>query len=65
MKGQILAETFKLMVEIQKLRAERHQLLAMDCDHKTPEFSKAYTRLKAVNERLYELTGQFCYKPRR
>jgi hypothetical protein len=65
MKGQILAETFKIMVEIQKLRAERHKLLGMEFDYKTAEFQKNYTRLKAVNERLYELTGQFCYKPRR
>ncbi len=64
MKAEIFAETFKLMVEIQKLRAERHQLLAMEFDYKSPEFQKAYTRLKAVNERLYQLTGQFCYKPR-
>jgi hypothetical protein len=65
MKRQILAESFKLMVEIQKLRAERHHLLAMEFDYKTSEFQKAYSRLKVVNERLYELTGQFCYKPRR
>lgn len=65
MKGQILAETFKIMVEVQRLRAERHKLLGMEFDYKTPEFAKAYSRLKTVNERLYELTGQFCYKPRR
>jgi len=65
MKAQILAETFKIMVEVEKLRKERHILLAQEFDYKTAEFAKAYARLKAVNERLYELTGKFCYKPRR
>jgi hypothetical protein len=65
MKAQILAESFKIMVEVEKLRKERHILLAKEFDYKTPEFQKNYMRLKVINERLYELTGKFCYKPRR
>jgi hypothetical protein len=64
MKNQFLTETFKLMVEIQKLRAERHELLKEVYDYKSAQHVKVYKRLKVVNERLYELTGQFCYKPR-
>jgi len=64
MKKAILAETFKLMAEINALRAERIELLKISVDYKTRVYQKAYKRLKAINKRLYELTGKECYKPR-
>lgn len=64
MKKAILAETFKLMAEINALRAERIELLKMPHDYTTRVYQNAYKRLKKINKRLYELTGKECYKPR-
>jgi hypothetical protein len=64
MKKNLLDEKFKLIAEINALRAERIELLKHEIDYSTHEYKSNYKRIRAINKRLYELTGNEIYNKR-
>jgi hypothetical protein len=64
MKKNLLDEKFKLIAEINALRAERIELLKYEIDYSTHEYKSIYKRIRAINKRLYELTGNEIYNKR-
>jgi hypothetical protein len=61
MKKALLDATFKLTAEINALRAERIELLKCEFDYTTRAYAHNYKRLRVINKRLYELTGNEIY----
>jgi len=64
MKKNLLDEKFKLIAEINALRAERIELLKHEIDYSNHEYKSNYKRIRAINKRLYELTGNEIYNKR-
>lgn len=62
MKLEILNETVKLMLEIERLRAERKEILLSNANSRSNIYGRQKTRLKHINKRLYELTDNPIYK---
>ena len=62
MKAEILNETVQLMLEIEKLRAERKEILLSTANSRSNKYGRQKTRLKHINKRLYELTDNPIYK---
>jgi len=60
----LLDEKFKLIAEINALRAERIELLKHEIDYSTQQYKSNYKRIRAINKRLYELTGNEIYNKR-
>jgi len=61
MKKALLDATFKLTAEINALRAERIELLKSESDYTTRAYAHNCKRLRVINKRLYELTGDEIY----
>jgi len=64
MKKALSDATFKQVAEINALRAERIELLKYEIDYSTHEYKSNYKRIRAINKRLYELTGNEIYNKR-
>jgi hypothetical protein len=64
MRKNLSDATFKLIVEINALRAERIELLKQEIDYSNHEYKSHYKRIRAINKRLYELTGNDIYNKR-
>jgi hypothetical protein len=64
MRKNLLDEKFKLIAEINALRAERIELLKHEIDYSNHEYKSNYKRIRAINKRLYELTGNEIYNKR-
>jgi len=62
MKAEILNETVQLMLEIERLRAERKEILLSNSNSRSNIYGRQKTRLKHINKRLYELTDNPIYK---
>jgi hypothetical protein len=60
----LLDEKFKLIAEINALRAERIELLKHEIDYSKHEYKSHYKRIRGINKRLYELTGNEIYNKR-
>jgi len=64
MKKALSDATFKVVAEINALRAERIELLKSEFDYTTRDYAHNYKRIRAINKRLYELTGNEIYNKR-
>lgn len=64
MKKAVLDERFKLIAEINALRAERIELLKSEFDYTTRTYAHNYKRLRVINKLLYQLTGNEIYNKR-